>query len=353
MNQKYKPVIAVILAIWIFAMGFILGEDNGVRKAQSTTVVQQDSNPQPQPTPDVPDRPDQNSGTNNGGASADTNNGANNGGASTDTNNGTNNGGASADTNNNGGASADANNGTSNGGTSADTNNGTNNGGAATTDPTQYTDDQVIEWINYYVNRIKSEQNMTAKKTESIKVTVLYCSVPSLTGTVNNIVDGLLGDGGEAFTYTITNGAVASTDDPEASTSDTPFSLIPPTNKQFVVSKEGIVDAKAEVDANGNVTYTVILAAEDTTLASPEPLYNSTAIGYLNLAGLDIPIAKINRADMHYPGSTVSVTVDANDKVIKLYNKLPMSGKGEASIAFATGTADFEGALDETWEFTY
>jgi hypothetical protein len=30
-----------------------------------------------------------------------------------------------------------------------------------------------------------------------------------------------------------------------------------------------------------------------------------------------------------------------------------MSGKGEASIGWVSGTADFSGALDETWEFTY
>ncbi len=336
MNQKYKSIIAVILLIWSFAIGFVIGEDKGIEDTKATAVVQQtpDPQPQPQPMPDKPDRPDQNNGTDNGTNNDIVDNGSNNGA----TDNGTNNGVVDNGTNNGGAADNNANNG---------------NNGATVNDPTQYTDDQVIEWINYYVNLVKSEQNMTAKKTESIKVKVLDCSVPSLTSTVNSIVDTLVGDGGEAFTYTVSNGAVASTDDPETSTSDTPFSIIPPTNKQFVVSKEGVVDAKAEVDANGNVTYTVILVPEDTTLASPEPFYNATAIGYLNLAGLDIPIAKIEKADMHYPGSTVSVTVDANDKVIKLYNKLPMSGSGEASIYIASGTADFEGALDETWEFTY
>lgn len=343
MNQKYKSIIAGILAVWIFAMGFVLGIDKGGDDARAEYAIKLNEMQQQQQqqnqgtTPDKPVKPDSgtNTGTNdntNTGTDNSTNTGDNNGIAGDNTNNGATNNGA-----------------TNNGGT-ADNN---QNGGTATNDPTQYTDDQVIEWINYYVNLVKSEQNMTAKKTETIKVNVDDCSAPSLTDTVNGIVESLVGDGGETFTYTIANGAVSSTDDPEASTSDTPFSLVPPTNKKFVVSKEGIVDAKAEVDANGNVTYTVILAAESTTLENPEPFYNATAIGYLNLAGLNIPIAKINKADMQYPGSTVSVTVDSNDKVIKLYNKLPMSGKGEASIGWISGTADFSGALDETWEFTY
>ena len=56
---------------------------------------------------------------------------------------------------------------------------------------------------------------------------------------------------------------------------------------------------------------------------------------------------------MKYPGSTVSVTVDANDRVIKLYNELPMTGVGKAGIGPAKGSASFKGELKETWDFTY
>ena len=308
MNQKYKNIIAIILAVWIFAIGFAVGKDAGTEASlangsQSTTEAL---------VGEKPTKP--NLGGNNGGA--------------------TNNGGTTDDSGNNGGTTD-------------------NSGSTAPSDPTQYTDEQIVQLMNYYVNLVKAEPNMKATKTELIRVTVTDCSIPSLVSTVNGIVEGLVGDGADTFNYTFQNNYVSSTDDPEASTSNTPFSLIPPCNKEFNVSMDGIVDASATVDANGNVTYTVVLVSESTTLSSPEPFYNATAIGYLNLAGLDIPVAEISKADMYYPGSTISVTVDANDRVIKLYNGLPMSGTGEASIKIATGTADFEGALDETWEFTY
>lgn len=329
MNQKYKNIIAVIVAIWIFAMGFVIGNDNGDKKARAELANQQSAVVTPPQQAEKPDKPNfsGNSGTTNNSGTTDNNGGATNNGGTTD---------------NNGGA-------TNNGGTTD------NNGGqSAPTDPTQYTDDQIIEMMNYYVNLVKSETNMTASKSEKVTVKVTDCSVPSLIDTVNGIVDRIVGNGGDSYSYTISNGVLASTADPEAKVgSDTPFSLIPPTSKQFSVTKEGVADASVTVEANGNITYTVKLVAESTTLTSPTPLYNSTAIGYLDLAGLDISPAEISQADMQYPGSTISVTVDANDKVVKLYNGLPMSGNGKASIFFASGSATFEGALDETWEFTY
>lgn len=317
MNQKYKTIISVILAVWIFAIGFAVGKDAGTEASMATGTQQTTE----AAVGEKPTKPNFGGPTNNGG---------------------TNNGGATD------------NGGTNNGGTTD--NGGTNNGGneqPAPTDPTQYTDEQIVQMMNYYVNLVKAEPNMNATKTEVIKVTVTNCSVPQLVGTINGIVEGIIGDGADTFNYTFANNYVSSTNDPEASTSNTPFSLIPPTNKEFKVTMEGIVDASATVDANGNVTYTVVLVPESTTLSSPEPLHNATAIGYLNLAGLDVAPAEISQADMKYPGSTVSVTVDSNDRVIKLYNNLPMTGNGQAGISFAKGSAEFEGALDETWEFTY
>ena len=326
MNQKYKGIIAIIVAIWIFAMGFVIGDDNGDRKARAELASQQSASTNT--TPQVAEKPDKPSFGGNSGASTD-------------------NGNSGTSTDNNGGASTDNGN-TGNSGTSTD-----NGSQAAPSDPTQYTDDQIIEMINYYVNLVKAESNMSATKLETVKVVVEDCSVPSLTDTVNGIVDNIIGGVGDPVSYTFANGMVSSTTDPEATTNDTPFSLIPPCGKQFSVTKAGVADASVTVEANGNITYTVILVPESTTLTSPSPVYNATAIGYLDLAGLDISPAEISQADMQYPGSTVSVTVDSNDRVVKLYNQLPMTGTGQASIFFAKGSADFSGQLDETWDFTY
>ena len=130
------------------------------------------------------------------------------------------------------------------------------------------------------------------------------------------------------------------------------FAIIPPTNKDFVISDAAVLTATAAASGTDTV-YTVVLVAENTTVSSPSPMYNSTAIGYLDIASLDLPGVTIAEANMKYPGSTVEITVNADGKVTKLVNKLPMDGTVTAKISFFNGNASFKGALDESWNFTY
>lgn len=216
---------------------------------------------------------------------------------------------------------------------------------APANDPSSLSKAQIVEKMNAYMTALKSEQNMTASKSESIVVTLVDCSVPSATSMINNIVSGAIGgDGDETVSYTIANGST-----PEG---ETAYSLIPPTNKNFELKEAGVLSAKAEKQGD-NTVYTVVLNEESTTAASPVPTYNATAIGYLDLMSLDLPGVTITSADLKYPGSTVAITVNAQDKVVNLVNKMPMSGYGAAQLAFVSGNATFEGGLDETWNFTY
>jgi hypothetical protein len=56
---------------------------------------------------------------------------------------------------------------------------------------------------------------------------------------------------------------------------------------------------------------------------------------------------------MKYPGSTVSVVVNPEGKVVELINKLPMEGTGADKLLGREVFASFAGALDETWTFVY
>lgn len=217
---------------------------------------------------------------------------------------------------------------------------------APANDPSSLSKEQIVEKMNTYMTALKSEQNMTATKSESIVVTLVDCSVPSATSMINNIVSSVIGgDGDEVVSYTFANGST--------SEGETPYSLIPPTNKNFELNAAGVLTAKAEKQGD-NTVYTVVLVEENTTAASPVPTYNSAVIGYLDLMSLDFPSVTITSADLKYPGSTVAITVNAQDKVINLVNKMPMSGYGAAQLALGlSGNATFEGGLDETWNFTY
>ncbi len=212
----------------------------------------------------------------------------------------------------------------------------------ASNDPSSLSKAQIIEKMNDYMKALKAEQNVKAHKSENITVEITDCSVPAAVSLINNIVKNLAGS--EEIDYSIANGATAS--------GETMFGLIPPTNKDFLLTDASVLTATAKASGTDTV-YTVVLVEESTTIGSPVPTHNSSAIGYLDLASLDLPGVTIAEADMKYPGSTVEITVNADGKVTKLVNKLPMSGYGQAQISFFNGNATFQGALDESWTFTY
>ncbi len=218
-------------------------------------------------------------------------------------------------------------------------------------DPSAMSKEEVVGKVVEYVNKVKAEQNMTAHKTENITVNLTSLSAESLKNPVNSVISGIVGEPTDEV-ITVVNGTATY---PDGSTRPVK-EAIPPSNdatKDFALSADGVASYKAEKQGD-NTVYTVVLVAESTTATSPIPPHNSKAIGYLNLMGLDLPSGvTITDSTMEYPGSTVEVTVNTAGQVIKLVNKMPMTGYGAAKIAFASGTANFEGALDEVWEFTY
>lgn len=218
-------------------------------------------------------------------------------------------------------------------------------------DVSTLTKEQIVAKVSESVNKVKSEQNMTAHKTEYITVNLTRLSAESVRGTVNSIISGIVGDPVDEQ-ITVANGIATYPD----GTTKPVKEAIPPSNdatKDFALTADGVASATATKQGE-NTVYTVVLVAESTTAASPIPTHNSVAIGYLNLMGLDLPSGvSITDSKMQYPGSTVEVTVNPAGQVVKLVNKMPMTGYGAAKIAIVSGDADFEGSLDETWEFTY
>lgn len=212
----------------------------------------------------------------------------------------------------------------------------------ASADPSSLSKAQIIEKMNGYMKELKAVQNVQAHKSENITVEVTDCSVPAAVSLINNVISGIAGS--EELDYSIGNGATTA--------GETMYGIIPPTNKDFLITDAGVLTATASASGTDTV-YTVVLVEESTTIASPSPAHNSTAIGYLDIASLDLPGVTMEAADMKYPGSTVEITVNADGKVTKLVNKMPMDGNVTAKISFFNGNAAFKGGLEETWTFTY
>lgn len=221
----------------------------------------------------------------------------------------------------------------------------------AAADPSSMSKDEIVNKVSELVNQVKSEQNMTAHKTENIVVNLTSLSAESLRSPVNSVISSIVGEPTDEV-IKVANGTATY---PDGSTRPVK-EAIPPSNeatKDFALTADGVATATA-VKQGDNTVYTVVLVEESTTATNPIPAHNSKAIGFLNLLGLSLPSGiSITDSTMKYPGSTVEVTANAEGKVIKLVNKMPMTGYGAAKIGFVSGDANFEGALDEVWEFTY
>ncbi len=223
-------------------------------------------------------------------------------------------------------------------------------------DPSSLSKAEVIAAAKKAIDGVKAEQNMTAVQTENIAITVDDCSVPSALNMVNSIVQKFTGE--KSATYTFANGQATGVRPDGKAVEDegvvAPTQVIPPKNKNFELTEAGATEASAKKDGD-NTVYTIKITEESTTLSSPVPANNAAAIGYLDLTKISDKLsgAQITEANMHYPGSTVTATVNKAGKLIKLELYLPMDGYGAAKIAFVNGNASFSGSQTETWTFTY
>ncbi len=315
MKKEVKAIIAVVLAVWILLMGIEIGSIREKKKIASatemnTTTTQSSTLTTTQPAnPIVP----------NGDAVP---------------------GGETTTTTTTQPSSAPASSTTA---------------PAENVDVSTLTKEQIVAKAAEAVNKVKSEQNMTAHKTETITVNLTALSVESLRSIVNSVISSVVGDPTDEI-ITVVNGTATY---PDGSTKPIK-EAIPPSNdvtKDFTLTADGVQSATATKQGD-NTVYTLNLVPETTTGASPIPTHNAKAIGYLNLMGLDLPsMVTIVDSNMQYTGSTVEVTVNGAGQVVKLVNKMPMTGDGTAKarvvVTDVEGRAEFEGSLNEVWEFTY
>lgn len=314
MKKEIKVLICVVLSIWFFFMGFELGsyrEKKNISANASTSNVQPVTQPTTAPTTAPTTTPTTTAPQANPSQDASSNQS-----------------GVSAESTTK----------------------------KAANDPSSLSKGEILAAAKKAIDNMKAEQNMTAVQTESIQINVTECSVPRLLNAVNKIVQNFTGE--KSATYSFVNGQATGVRPDGSAVEDegvvAPTQVIPPKNKNFELTEAGIAEATAAKDGE-NTVYTLKLVEESTTLDSPVPANNAAAIGYLDLTKISDKIggAQILAANMHYPGSTVTATVDPSGKLVKLALYLPMDGYGEAKLLAFTGNASFEGNQTETWTFTY
>ena len=205
---------------------------------------------------------------------------------------------------------------------------------------------ETLAYLNNAVNTMRKMQNFTATKDQDIRISVTDCSLPAFTSIINGVVESMVGT--ESFTYTFANGYAT---DPEEGTQVTAMTAIPPTDIDFNLMADGIASVTSTSDGT-NTTYTIVLKAESTTVDNAIPYYHGATMDCFDITSLDIPIT-ITEASFNYPGATIDITIDAQGRIVKYHEHMPLNGVGGGKMGFMSAQATLEGYLDETWTIQY
>lgn len=208
--------------------------------------------------------------------------------------------------------------------------------------------EEALRVITESMALIKSDKaNFKGHKVQNIDIKLVDSSMPSMNDFVNGIIKAFVKQ--EVYDYDFTNGV---SEDPENGGTSKSDSIFPPGDIAFSLKKEGV--ASAEIRKEGeNTVYSVTLVAETSTLENPRPPHHNSAADTLDLSSVEIPLATITKADFEYPGATVAVTLDGDGKIVGYYERLPMSGTGEAKALGLSGYGTIEGYLEENWDIQW
>lgn len=208
--------------------------------------------------------------------------------------------------------------------------------------------EEILKVVSDGVNALKAgDASFTGHKVQNIKIELVDSSMPSMNGFVNNIIKAFVKE--EVYDYDFTNGVA---EDPENGGTSASKSIFPPGDADFTLKKEGVASAKKTKEGE-NTVYSVVIVAETSTLENPRPPHHNSAADTLDLSTVNIPVATITKADFEYAGATVSVTLNPEGEVVGYYEKLPISGTGEAKALGLSGYGTIEGYLEENWDIKW
>lgn len=205
----------------------------------------------------------------------------------------------------------------------------------------------ILAKVNEGINSLKAETaSFNAHKKQVISIDLLDCSVPALTGAINMVIDFFEGE--KTADYDVTNGKGVDKDGEEIVVNHE----IPPTDKPFTLTLEGVAEAKTEQTAEGTL-YTIKVVPETSTLENPRPPHHNAACDTLDFSTFELPVGELKKVDFEYPGATVSVLVDSSGKTIQYREHLEMKGVGEGGAFGITGSGSMEGYVDEVWDIKW
>ncbi len=206
---------------------------------------------------------------------------------------------------------------------------------------------EILQKVGEGINFIKDYKGtVIAKKTQNINLTLTDCSLPAFVGIVNKVLEIFAGE--TVTEYVFNDGKAVDSKGNEL----TLYGAIPPSNRYFELTQEGMADAKVTKDGE-NTVYTIVVVPETSTMADPRPPFHSMAGDTFDCTKVELPVGEITKADFDYPGAEISITVTPDGKVVRYFQVLRINGVGGGAAFGMSADGRIEGKTDELWEFTY
>lgn len=213
------------------------------------------------------------------------------------------------------------------------------------------TTDEVCAAYNKAINDYRAYKGtVTTHKVENtqVNITELPSIAKPLEGTINTVIGNVVKPVDETFTFT--NGA--DVNDPNR----TIGKKIIPWDRDATVTSADVSSATATANGDGGYTITLQFVSETSTFDgtnTTDPVHHMTAMDPLNLATLSLDPIEISNAEMYYSGATTKITVDAQGRLIKLENTLPLEGSGTGGMGPIKATIGLAGQMDSTYTMQY
>ncbi|MBR2876593.1 MAG: hypothetical protein IKC01_05605 [Clostridia bacterium] len=200
---------------------------------------------------------------------------------------------------------------------------------------------EIVSRMSAAINKTKGYSgSLQVHQSEAFEANITECTGGSIGKVVaNSLVSAVVKPTDQTLSF---NGGTATNSDGEN------VQILLPKTGQFSLSPSGVSSAKAYQE--GNHTVMTVTLVRETCGPTDVPPHNSSGIGYLNVASIDLMGMTITKGEIQYLGSTIKIKVNQAGYVTYAEYTIPLHVYGEGQKDSLSGHATFDGKQTEIWE---
>ncbi len=207
------------------------------------------------------------------------------------------------------------------------------------------TTSEIIAAYTSAVNALKSEQNFSLVKTDTLNI-----SIDDMPGgsTFTGIADSMVASNSpsDPYYYTFASGYDSS--------GATPTSVIAPLNTSASLSESGVLSASATATSSGGYTIKIALVDETQTLTSPATNH-ATTVQIIDVDSLGLPSGTdVTTLDINYSDATIEAEINSDGKIVSIYHVLPVDyASADGEYLLFSIHVELHGEYTSKYEITY